>query len=180
MKKSNLNKQWLCLNALFLIAILSNGINAEGGKQFGLTGGTKGIGLKYSNFGNHFGVDIGVPIYYKYDKRTGDSVEFNHDFKIDPYFTFSARVYKNERNEFAAGLSLFVTAEYLHKYGNDTVKTKRNLIFASSLAPCLQYMRNNRENEKIFSVELFPLSFFTNKEDLNLSPNIQLNIYLKE
>ena len=161
------------LKALFAIILLINGINAEGGKQFGLTGGTKGIGLKYSNFGKYFGVDIGVPIYYQYDKRIGDTVEMNHYFKIDTYFAFSAKVFKIERNEFAAGMSLFETIGYKYKNRNDSVSFKQTFVFNQAIGPCLQYMRYNKENEKIFSVELFPLSFFDYfKESLNLSPNI--------
>jgi hypothetical protein len=170
------------INALFAICILTNELNAEDAiKQFGLTGGTKGIGMKYSYFGKYFGVDIGFPFYYKYDNRIGDSVEFNYDFKIAPYFTFSAKVYKQERNEFAAGVSLFFTVEYMYKKGNDTIPSKSEPGFRQVFAPCLQYIRKNKENDKIFSFELFPLSFFhINKEELNLSPNVQLSIYLKE
>jgi hypothetical protein len=160
--------------------LIVSGVCAEWSNQFGLTGGTKGIGLKYSTFGKTFGVDIGVPIYYQYDKRTGDTVEMNHYLKIDPYIAFSAKVYETGRNEFAAGISLFPAIEYKYKNGNDTVGPRGGLVFSQAIGPCLQYMRKNKEMGKVFSVELFPASFFTNfQQSLNLSPNVQLNVYLR-
>ena len=181
-KQYKLTRCIVTISALFTVCILANELNAEDGiKQFGLTGGTKGIGLKYSNFGKYFGVDMGFPFYYKYDNRTGDTIEFNNDIKIDPYFTFSAKVYKKDKNEFAAGVSLFLTLEYMYKKGNDSVSSTGRPVFNQAIAPCLQYIRKNKENDKIFSFELFPLSFFhINKKDLNLSPNVQLSIFLKE
>jgi hypothetical protein len=167
--------------ALFIICIMTNGINADGITQFGITGGTKGIGLKYSSFSERFGIDIGVPFYYKFENKTNDTtVKSIYDFKINSYFSFSGIFFKRQYFDLSAGIVLFVTVEYETKKRVDTVRTQNALYFTQKIGPCLQFIGKNMENDKMFSLELFPIAFWDNfKQSLDVSPNVQLNYYFK-
>jgi hypothetical protein len=157
-------------------------MNSNAESNFGLTGGTKGVGFKYSFtiYKNIVGGDLGIPFYYKYDKRIGDTIEFNHYFGINVYTGVSAKVYEKEFNEFYLGLVTLPTFAYKYKAAYDTVKEKRNMNMDNSFSFLIQYIRNN-ENGKFMSFELFPFGFVFSKDFItSLSPNVQISIYLSK
>lgn len=148
--------------------------------NFGITGGTKGIGFKYAGYGKFIGMDLGIPLFYKYDKRTGDSIEYNHDIRLNSYVAISTKVFNKNNNVFAVGLSALPTFGFGYKTAYDTVKSKRNLFFDNSYSPFLQYTKYN-ENGKFMSFELFPFSFYLSKDFIaSLSPNVQVSIYIRK
>jgi hypothetical protein len=172
----------MVLKAILVTLLISNVINAEGNKQFGLTGGTKGVGIKYIYPAKYFELDMGFPFYYAYDKRTGDTVEWNHNILVNFYIGISARIIKYYKNEICVGMVEEPTVGYEYKYANDSSKEKRMFITKQYLGPLLQYVRKNSENERIFSFELFPFIFFPGekyKENFSFSPNVQICAYIK-
>lgn len=161
--------------SLFLLAASSSGES-----RFGITGGTKGVGFKYTGYSNIIGMDLGFPLYYKYDKRIGDSIEFNHDFRVNSYLAVSAIVFNENKNEFSLGLSWLETFGFDYKNAYDTVQAKRNLFADNSFSLFIQYIRNN-ENGRFMSFELFPFSFVFSKDFIaSLSPNVQISIYIRK
>jgi hypothetical protein len=162
------------LSIILLLFVFAINSNAE--SKFGITGGTKGVGFKYSFtiYKNIIGVDLGFPFYYSYDKRTGDTIEFNHYFGLNAYAAVSAKVYNKDNNEFDLGLSMLPTFAYKYKVDTD----KRDFNLENTFSFFIQYVRNN-ENGKFMSFELFPFSFVFEKDFISsLSPNVQISIYL--
>ena len=173
-----LNCFFVRIAAIICLGIIE--INADSLPKFGITAGTKGIGLKFSSYGDFVNFDFGAPFYYKYDNRSGDTIEMNHEFRINFYLGPSVKVINLNKNEFRLGLSWFPSVGYKYKNAYDTLKAKQSLLADQSLGLSLQYIRINNDKEKVFSFELFPFTFFFSKDFIrSLSPNVQLSIYIK-
>jgi hypothetical protein len=170
------------VKVLLLICIIASVLNADLTKNLAITCGTKGIGPRYSIYYKSIGADFGFPLYLSLAKnKNNDTVETSDVFSCNTYGNLDFIVYQRLLYDFVVGISLFGAISYEYNEVSfdttDLISSGLNLDF--TWGPCFQYTRRNKNCNKLFSIEFWPIVITQNIQNrLKVAANVQLSYYL--
>jgi hypothetical protein len=172
------------LASLFLLFALIQVSNAEVTQHIALSAGTIGFGVKYSIYYHRFGIDAGLPLYFAFDEnKNGDTTTTTSEFRGDIYCSVNFIALRKQNYDLDVGIAVLSNLKYLDQekrfHGVDT-STSPELQSDPQIGPSLEYIRKNANNEKIISVQLFPIGYYPKERSLiRMTASIQLNYYVK-
>jgi hypothetical protein len=150
-----------------------------------ITGGTNGLGAKYSIFYKRISVSAGIPIMFKYYKSNfNDGYDYiESNFIADQYFMLTGCIVKKKNYLLNIGLSEINKFGYgSFAYQNDSLNTNSNkpaLSLTNSIGPVIEFY-GIKDDERRYSVQIVPMCFYLRGGEIYWHTVLQLNYFLKK
>jgi hypothetical protein len=170
---------------IILIVSLSFVCHSKIDTYISITGGTNGLGVKYSWYFNRISLNVGLPFMYKYYKSNlNDGLDYTENkFTIEPYFMVTGSIIKKKNFLFNIGLSEINKLGYTtFKYQDDSRNKNGNnpsFIATNNVGPVIEFV-GIKEDEKRFSVQLVPFCFYLTSGESYWHTILQLNYFIKK
>ena len=168
----------------FVIILISNAELSAGTFQYALTGGTNGLGLKYTFRFKRVHFDIGVPVYFRIKHQTVEDTIVNGIlFESDIYFSGNVIIYEKGKTQISTGIMLFNTVGYERidkKFENRPVEedSSNDFYLDIALGPVAEYARMDEKGRRIFGVQIAPVRLpFRNDIEYDVKLGAQLDFY---
>lgn len=162
--------------ALALFAVSAQSAKIE--QNILLTGGTNGLGVKYSIAYTAISLDCGLPLMFNYKQLTTNEGHPSFLIVFDQYFSFEYAFINKPKAVCKIGVSEFNRLTFKHVEYKDSSLVSQNFNDVDCrVGFTLEYI-NRTKLVKRFGFQVTPISFTITPGERMLVSVIQLNYYL--
>lgn len=169
-------------NKIIFSAIFIFMLNADGSRlqqYLLLTGGTNGIGVKYSLWSDILSIEAGIPFKYRFQKNYEGNVYTKNEVIFDQYFSMQIAFLSKKTVVLSIGIIEFNSMGYSHiQYENDSLGFANYYSLDNRLGITFDYT-NQLKMKKRFGIQITPFSISIRKGRRNLETILQFNYFFR-